>query len=142
MAYLPLPAFSPDHLHPILVNFTAALLPASVASDVFGRALRKQSLHVAAWWMLVYAAGITPLTGLAGLWWKKSAGAALPTDILRIHQWLGISLAVLFIVMAIWRRSFYARGSAPSAAYLLLGITVVAALIYQGTLGGVMLFGS
>src|SRR5438045_2678361 len=31
-------------LHPILVHFTAALVPASLVSDVLGRLLRRQSL--------------------------------------------------------------------------------------------------
>lgn len=48
-------------LHPILVNFTAALVPASFVSDVLGRFLRRESLRSAAWWMLLYAAIITPL---------------------------------------------------------------------------------
>ena len=52
---LPFPTFTPDHLHPILVNFTSALMPASIASDAAGRIFRKASLHSAAWWMLIYA---------------------------------------------------------------------------------------
>jgi uncharacterized membrane protein len=35
MSVLPLPSFRPEHVHPILVNFTASLLPASFISDVF-----------------------------------------------------------------------------------------------------------
>jgi len=57
---LPFPDFTPDHLHPILVNFTSALVPASVASDSAGRIFRKPTLHSAAWWTLIYATAITP----------------------------------------------------------------------------------
>jgi len=59
---------SPQQFHPILVNFTAALLPLSFLSDVLGRMLRRQSLHNAGWWLLLYAVLITPLTVAAG-WW-------------------------------------------------------------------------
>ena len=37
-------------LHPILVNFTAALVPVSVGSDVLGWVFRKQSLRDTGWW--------------------------------------------------------------------------------------------
>lgn len=45
-------SFTPPPLHPILVNTTAALLPASVLSDVLGVMLRKKSLKSAGWWTL------------------------------------------------------------------------------------------
>lgn len=140
--HLPLPTFSPDHIHPILVNFTAALVPASVGSDIFGRVLRKPSLHSAAWWMLLYATLISPLTGLAGLWWKREVGATLPPNLLLRHQWLGIGLAVALIVLALWRWRMYRNNVPPGAAYLVIGVLAVLALVYQGTLGGAMLFGS
>jgi uncharacterized membrane protein len=96
MLTLPLPSFSAQDIHPILVNFTAALIPASVASDVFGKVLQKQSLTHAAWWMLVYAAAITPFTVLAGWYWKRSVEAMLPPGTITVHQWLGTSLGFTF----------------------------------------------
>ncbi len=71
-----LPFSPPDswqNIHPILVNFTAALIPASIASDLLGKVLRRQSFGDAAWWMLFYAALITPLTALTGWLWKRLA---------------------------------------------------------------------
>ena len=141
MSLMPQPSFSPDHIHPILVNFTAALLPASMASDVAGRIFKKPSLHHAAWWMLLYAAAITPFTALAGLLWKKSVASGVDPAILMTHQRLGIALGCLFIVMAVWRWSIYSRNQSPGMTYISFGILVVVALIYQGTLGGVMAFG-
>ncbi len=138
---IPLLSLAPDHIHPILVNFTAALVPASFASDVFGCTFRKHSLHVAAWWTLIYATALTPLTALAGLLWKKSVGSALPPETIMIHQWLGISLAIALIILAIWRWSIYARSEAPGVLYILLAFIVVLALVWQGTLGGEMVFG-
>ena len=141
MSVLPLPSFRPERIHPILVNFTASLLPASFISDVFGRISRRQSLHTAAWWMLLYATAITPLTIFAGLWWKASLGSGLPASTIRIHQWLGISLGFLFVVLTGWRGRTYSRATAPGFPYLLLAMVVVAALIYQGRIGGELAFG-
>ncbi|MCU1284322.1 MAG: Plastocyanin-like protein [Acidobacteriales bacterium] len=136
-----LPALTPDHIHPILVNFTAALVPVSFLCDVGGRLTRKESLHHAAWWTIALAAAITPFTALAGLWWKQSVAAALPPTTLMTHQWLGISLAVLFIVLALWRSSIHKKDGAPGIPYLLLALLFVFALMYQGSLGGEMVFG-
>lgn len=141
-----LPFSPPDSwqdIHPILVNFMAALIPASIGSDLLGKSLRRQSLSDAAWWMLFYAAFITPLTALTGWLWKNSldVAAAPPDNIIFLHQWLGSSLAVVFIVLAIWRGRFHLSGEVPSIAYFFLAIVVLVLLIYQGSLGGMMVFG-
>jgi uncharacterized membrane protein len=138
---LPFPQFTPDHIHPMLINFTSALVPASVASDIAGRALSKPALNSAAWWMLVYAAAITPLTGLSGWWWKQKLGNTLPRDLITEHLWLGVGLAVAFIVMLLWRRSSYRNNQAPGWLYFAFAAVVIVALMVQGALGGAMVFG-
>src|SRR3954462_9761807 len=136
-----MPALSPEHLHPILVNFTAALVPASLASDMAGRLFNRQSLHNAAWWMLVYAAAITPCTAAAGLMWRRAVGDALPQEMIRRHQALGVTLVVLLVVLATWRWRIFKRDAPPSFLYLGFAVIVVLALVYQGTIGGEMAFG-
>jgi uncharacterized membrane protein len=138
---IPLPSFAPEHIHPILVNFTAALVPASFSSDVLGRIFRKTSLHAAGFWMLIYAAAITPFTAIAGYVWKRSVGSALPPEQIMVHQWLGISLAVLFLVLGVWRWRLHSRDLAPGVSYFGFCLVLVLALVYQGTLGGQMAFG-
>src|SRR5262249_44735530 len=120
MLMLPLPSFSAQDIHPVLVNFTAALIPASAASDMFGKVLRNQYITHAAWWMLVCASAITPFTVLAGWYWKRSVEAMLPPGTITVHQWLGTSLAVLFLVLAGWRFGIHRRDQAPTVAYFLL----------------------
>ncbi len=142
-----LPFSPPDswqEIHPILVNFTAALIPASVGSDLLGKVLRRQSFSHAAWWMLFYAALITPLTALTGWLCKNSldTAAAPPDEIIFLHQWIGSSLAAAFIILAIWRGRLHLRGEAPNIAYFLLASVVLVLLMYQGSLGGLMVFGS
>lgn len=141
MLHLPLPAFSPDHLHPIFENFTAALIPASLGSDLLGRVLRRASLHAAAWWMLVYAAAISPLTALSGLWWKQREAGNLPAKLVQEHQWLGIALVVLFIALAVWRYRIYRKDVPPGVLYFAMGVVLLGALVVQGALGGEMLMG-
>ena len=138
---LPLPPFSWENVHPVLVNFTAALVPASVLSDVLGRLLRRESLRHAAWWTLLYAAAVTPFTALAGWFWKRSIEAALSPDLIAVHQWLGIWLAFAFPVLVIWRRRFHGRGESPGIAYLATAALTLLTLIYQGHVGGSMAFG-
>lgn len=129
-------------LHPILVNFTAALVPASFVSDLLGRLLRKQSLTSAGWWMLLYAAVITPFTVIAGwLWRREMEGMDMPK--MTIHQWLGTALVAVFLFLVIWRWRIHRRpDGAPSGRYLTCATVVVAALVFQGHLGGKMSFGS
>ena len=86
-------------LHPILVTFTAAMIPASVLSELLGRLFRKPSLALAAWWMLAYGAIVTPLTVAAGWLWLRSMP---PMDVpeMTLHKWLGTELAIVFIALA------------------------------------------
>jgi plastocyanin/uncharacterized membrane protein len=135
------PPTSPQEFHPILVNFTAALLPLALLSDLLGLWSKRASLHNAASWMVVYAAVLTPFTAAAGWWWKSKSAGALPASVIVVHEWLGTSLAVIFILLAIWRWRPHNRNAAPSAVYLVITAIVVLALIYQGSLGGLMVFG-
>ena len=138
---LPVPSFSVDHVHPILVNFTAALVPSSLGSDVLAKLSKKRSLSDAAWWMISFAAMITPFTAVAGLLWKKEVQAGAPPALLHLHMWLGISVTAALIALAIWRGTIHARTQFASTPYLLMASLVMAVLIYQGSLGGLMAFG-
>jgi uncharacterized membrane protein len=100
------------------VNFTAALLPLALLSDILGRVFRRQSFHDTASWTVLYAAVITPFTAAAGWWWKLTPSSALPAKLIIVHQWLGTLAAVLFIVLAAWRWRIYKRGTSPNLAYL------------------------
>jgi len=135
------PPRSPQELHPILVNFTAALLPLALLSDLLGLWLKRSSLHNAAAWMVLYAAIITPLTGAAGWWWKIKSAGTLPPEIIAVHQWLGTSLGLVIIVLAVWRWRLYRQNAVPTLLYLVFALVAVLALVYQGSLGGAMVFG-
>lgn len=132
---------TPPPLHPILVNFTAALIPVSFACDVLGRWLKRESLLATGWWTLLIGAAVTPLTALAGWLWLRDMGDVEHAEML-VHQWLGTALALLLVVVTIWRWTLYRSATPPHASYLAATGLLVAALVVQGHLGGMMSFGS
>jgi uncharacterized membrane protein len=129
---------STTKLHPILVNFTAALVPVSLASDLIGCLLKSDSFRHTAWWTLFYATVITPFTALTGwlFWMPDDNGVTGMT----IHKWLGTGLAILLFILLVWRWKLRRQGQRASVPYLILGVVFVAALVYQGHLGGVQVF--
>ena len=124
-------------IHPILVNFTAALVPVSLGSDLLARWTRKDSLTQTGRWTMIFAGAITPLTALAGwlFWMSDDVGVKG----MMIHKWLGTALGLLIPALAFWRARAREERR-PGAAYLLLAAAVVALLIYQGSLGGAQVF--
>ncbi|BAM05395.1 DUF2231 domain-containing protein [Phycisphaera mikurensis] len=136
----------PPPLHPILVNMTAGLIPAAVFFDSAGRFNRRASLSSAGWWMTVLAAVVTPFTALAGWLWLDEMGGH--GDPMLVHKWLGTSLAVLVIGLALWRWRERRRETQPDArvgarpAYIAAGAVFVVFLVAQGHIGGMLSFGS
>jgi uncharacterized membrane protein len=126
--------------HPIFVNFTAALLPASFLFDLLGAWTRRDSLRTAAWWTLLLAAIVTPITATAGWVWLHSM-EDMDQWQMAYHKWLGTSAAVLVILLAVWRGSIYRRNRAPGWLYGLAAVVLLGALLVQGDLGGSMSFG-
>jgi uncharacterized membrane protein len=129
---------STTKLHPILVNFTAALVPVSVASDLLGKFFNAESLRNTGWWTLFYAIVVTPFTAITGwlFWMSDDNGVTGMT----IHKWLGTGLAILLFGLFAWRRHFHKIQKAPTIAYFILGVIFVTALAYQGHLGGEQVF--
>ncbi len=125
-------------LHPILVNFTAALVPVSVASDFIGRLFKIESLRSTGWWTLFYATIVTPFTAITGwLFWASDDNGVTG---MTIHKWLGTGLAVLLFGLFFWRRNLHGKNQWPTVAYFIVGGIFIAALAYQGHLGGTQVF--
>jgi uncharacterized membrane protein len=127
--------------HPIFVNFTAALLPASFLFDLLAAWSKKDALRAAAWYTLLLAAIVTPITAAAGWLWMHSMGDMMDQWQMPIHKWLGTGAAALVILYAIWRGRLYSRGRSPGLLYALAALVLFAALLFQGDLGGSMSFG-
>ncbi len=129
--------FTPPPLHPILVHFTTALVPVSFVCDLLGKILRRQSLLSTGWWTILIAAVVTPLTAFSGWMWMRQLGDIGHAE-MSIHQWVGISLAAVLPILAVWR----VRKGTPSLFYLLATGLLVLALSFQGHLGWMMSFGA
>ncbi|HUA68074.1 MAG TPA: DUF2231 domain-containing protein [Candidatus Saccharimonadales bacterium] len=125
-------------LHPVLVNFTTALVPVSVFSDFAGRVVKSESLRNAAWWTLFYATAITPFTAITGwlFWMPDDNGVAGMT----IHKWLGSGLVLLLFGLFVWRWNLHMRQQWPTPMYFVAGVIFISALVYQGHLGGQQVF--
>ena len=94
--------------------------------------------------MLLYGAIATPLTALAGWLWavaiEAAAGPGNNTN-LETHKWLGLSLVFAFIFLAVWRGRTFILSRKPGIVYFAIAALVLAALMYQGYLGGKMTLG-
>lgn len=119
-------------LHPILVNFTAAWVPISVASDMAARFLKNESLPNTGWWTLFYA------TVIAGwLFWASDENGVTA---MTIHKWQWIGLVVLLFGLFAWRLVLHRQHRWATTLYLVMMVIFVASLVYQGYLGGVQVF--
>ena len=127
-------------LHPVLVNFTAALIPVSVLSDWLGWWLKRDALQTVGRWTMLYAALVTPLTAGAGWLWliqgDHPASWQMPW-----HQWLGTALAAVVAALGVWRWRAGRPGRQPGLPYLLTATLATGVLVVQGDLGGQMSFG-
>jgi uncharacterized membrane protein len=98
--------------HPVLVHFPLALIPLALLLDVLGCLLRREGLHRAAGINLVAGAAGAVAAAASG-WFTgehaeevlEAAGtAAAPIlEIVETHEILGISAAVLAVLLAAWR---------------------------------------
>lgn len=135
----PLQQFVMNHyVHPLLVNFTEALIPVSFASDLLAWKFHEESLRDTAWWTMLFAAIITPFTAVTGwLFWMKDDNGVTG---MAIHKWLGTSFVAIAILVVLWRWSFYRQKRWASVPYLVLLFIAVLALILQGHLGAKQVF--
>lgn len=128
-------------IHPLLVNFTAALVPVSFLCDLAAVWVKKDALRVVAVRTLAFAAVVTPFTALAGWLWMRSMDHADHWQ-MPVHLWVGVSIAVVLLSLAVWRVSMQRRGDKPGWLYAVCALLVFAALAMQAELGASMSFGS
>lgn len=132
---------APPPLHPILVHFTAALVPLSFCFDLIAKWTQKRSLRAAAAWTLFAAAGATPFVALSGWLWLWQMGE-MDHQQMVVHQWLGTTLAAVIIPLAVWRVRYFRADAAPTPLYLVTHFLFVMAVTLQGHIGGMMTFGA
>src|SRR5579863_851284 len=133
-------------LHPVVAHFTVALVLVGIAVDLVA------SLMPARLWLRYMAATLMVLGAAAaycsfatGGWeaqrvWEHVSGPA--KDLLKDHARLGTYLPYVFGVLALWRLGIQFTGFLARTRFIYLLVAIVAggAILYQGDMGGDLVY--
>lgn len=133
-------------LHPVVDHFTVALVLVAIVIDLCASlAPSRLWLRYMAVTLMVLGAAAAAASNLTGGWeahrvWRDLTGPA--KEILKQHAELGDILPWVFGGLAIWRLGIQFIGfmSRTRLAYLLVAIVAGGAIIYQGDLGGDLVY--
>jgi uncharacterized membrane protein len=137
------------HVHPFVDHFSVAILIIAVLADLCASLFSARMwLRYSALAMTIIAAGAAWLSYVTGGWaahsvyktLKANGGPAL--DIFGRHAEIGEILAWVITGLAIWRLGIQAVGTfaRSRALYLLLAVLTSIGMLYQGYLGGEMVY--
>jgi uncharacterized membrane protein len=126
-----------QELHPSLVHFPIAILPASLAIDAVGRAADDDSLMRAGRLGIVASAAGALVAGIAGLIAQEGSRFDEEShEILVTHR--NLNLAVIGLTAWMARRRL--RTDRPSLRYLAAGLAGIGVMSYSAYLGGHMVY--
>ena len=123
-------------LHPMLVHFPIAFLPAALVTAIVGS---RRPAFLAPVQFLVIGGGIlAPAAALLG-WFDGGFDVATDDWLLQFHRWLGTGIGIGALGLAIWswRKPEASQGPGMIAG---LGLVTVA-IVIQGWFGGAMVHG-
>ena len=137
------------HLHPFVDHFSVAIIVVAILTDLAASLFSsRQWLRYMALTLIIVGAGAVALSNLTGGWdanraWDAIKAAGGPTlATFKQHARIGDILPWVFAVLAVWRlvvQAFgFAAGSRP--LYLIVAIAAGAAILYQGYLGGELVY--
>lgn len=131
------------NIHPMVVHFPIALITAYLFTDLLGLLRKNQSLHNTANWLLYLGAAGALAAVAAGLVAEQLVphGAEVH-DIMERHEFLGITVASLSVVLSLVR---YLGGAALSTTMGLglswfMGLLMWVCLFFGADLGGTMVY--
>ncbi|HKJ66854.1 MAG TPA: DUF2231 domain-containing protein [bacterium] len=128
--------------HPFVVHFAIGLLTASVVFDVLSVTANRPHLQLVGWWNLFLGFLAVLFAVITGLYAKNNAffpEASL--QLISYHQYFGISTAVIFTLLFVWRSGMN-RKIMPrwQSLYLLIAVLGTVLILVTGLLGGQMVF--
>ena len=124
--------------HAALNDLPPVLFVASVAFDLLGKILRRDSLKAAGFWTLLLGSAGSVATIISGELAKDSIehGEKIH-ELMGTHETLAITVAVLFALLAAWR--IWRRGTLgprEQVPYLVIGLLGAGLVTYVAHLGG------
>lgn len=129
-------------VHPAIVHFPIALLTLSVPADLFGYIYQSDSLHAAGWWSLLGAAVGGAAAVVAGLYdMNREKINHDAHERVHTHMKVGFVALAVIAVLTLWRWWIYTNGAnAVSVIYLVVAFAALGLTLFQGSLGGELVF--
>lgn len=129
-------------IHPAIVHFPIALVTLSVLADLVGYVFRSESLSGAALWSLAGAAVGAASAVIAGLFdMNRERMSEEAHHRVHFHMKVGFALLSAIVALAVWRWAVYTyNANAVNIAYLVGAFLVLGLTIFQGYLGGELVF--
>lgn len=133
-------------LHPVVDHFTVALVIVGILVDLFGSVMQSRTWpRTTALTLMVAGAAAAWGSKLTGGWeagrvWDNVKGPAL--EVLKRHAFLGHWLPWAILVLALWRLGIQFAGfiAGTRPIYLLVAVIAGGVLLYQGRLGGELVY--
>jgi uncharacterized membrane protein len=123
-------------LHPFIVHFPLAFIPAALITAVLGR--RRSGFAKPVQFLVIAGGIIAPLATLLG-WFDGGLTFADTDPLLRVHRWLGTGIGIGALGLAIWA---WKRPESDRSVGMIAGLAVLTAgLMVQGWFGGAMVHG-
>lgn len=129
-------------VHPAIVHFPIALVTLSVIADLFGRLTDSATLRGAGWWALFGAAIGGALAVVAGLFdMNRERIEHAAHGRVHFHMKVGFTLFAAVAGLTIWRWLIYTNTqNMPGWGYLVAALLVLGLTLFQGYLGGELVF--
>ncbi len=132
------------NLHPIFVHFTVALLLLSVGLFVitpFAPSPLKEQWQTVAHWTLWFGAGITIITGFAGLYAYNTVAHDTPSHLaMTDHRNWAIVAIVLFLALAAWSIIWARKGKALGPVFIICMVIAGGVLASTAWRGGEVVY--
>ena len=132
------------NVHPIFVHFTVALLSLSVglyAITPFIKSPLKEQWQTVARWTLWFGAGITIITGFAGLYAYNTVAHDTPSHLaMTDHRNWAVVTIVLFLALAAWSIVWARKGKALGPVFVVCMLVAGAVLASTAWRGGEVVY--